>query len=467
MLTKYHPLKAVAMLLALMLLLPLLLRACNPAQQSVDVIDPFAAPPPVVAVQIDGHRAFVPPGPPRLPDVPQDLVEVIRYGVKLVSSSHLSQEKCVPKSDSQEGWKRCLGDYLLAASNEQGKMQLIEVYGGKPSQEGFTVRCERDGACNGGVNPPFNVFSPPGWTVVAIRTAVYDTNGPDGISPAVYIPYSTRLNDPELRTAGVEYLRDAVLAAFYELRAKDVRSQFIANRYVTDFGTPDHVIALILTEQMYSDKWFVEGTDADRLEMLDRALVTLSLNRWRSYQYTKSFADARGIGQIVGGPYKAIREQYPRADLPENSVDGRTDHHTSIKAMICHADAELWTFAGKDEDAHRTYIVNNVWERQLVLAAGYNANVATVHRVIHECKERWRENDCTASCAQRSPDQASTGKACVELPEETRLYLLKYEWIYKVLFDEAFRAQIEKQVWPKLADEARARQSEYEKRHPQ
>jgi hypothetical protein len=296
--------------------------------------------------------------------------------------------------------------------------------------------------------------------VVAIRTAVYDVTGPDGISAAVYIPYSSRLNDPELREVGAEYLRDAVMAAFYELRAKDVQSQFVGGKYVTDFGTPDHVIALILTEQMYSDKWFVEGTDLERLQMLDRALVTLGLNRWRSYSFTKSSADARGIGQIVGGPYRAIREQYPRADLPEDSVDGRTDHHTSIKAMIAHADAELWTFSGKEEADHLAFLMKSDWERRLVLAAGYNANVASVHRVIHACKEHWREDDCGPTCA-------TDPNSCMELPLETRLYLVKYEWIHKILFDEAFRAQVEKNVWPSLAEEARAHAREYEKRHVQ
>lgn len=456
---RYHPLKAVAVLVAFMIFLVLAVRSCAKPHIKVSATpDPFLTPPAAIAISVETHVAHVPPGPPRLPDVPAQLQEVIRKGVAHVTAERLDQSKCVAGSDKQVGWQKCLGDYLLAATDEEGTLQIIEVYGGKPSREGYKVICEREGACNGGVNPPFIVSSPPGWTVVAIRTAVFDKSGEDGIGAAVYVPYSTRLNDPELRAAGVEYLRDAVLAAFYELRAKDVRSQFIAHKYVTDFGTPDHVIALILTEQMYSDTWFVKGTDLERLEMLDRALVTMGLNRWKSYQYTKSSADARGIGQIVGGPYMAIRQQYLRAELPEDSVDGRTDHHSAIKAMIAHTDAELWTFRGKEEDAHRTFLVNNVWERQLVFAAGYNANVGFVHEIIHACKARWREPKCNDTCA-------TDPKTCMELPEETRLYLVKYEWIYQVLFDQAFRAQIEKNVWPTLADQARARQAEYEKRH--
>ncbi|MBI5793834.1 hypothetical protein HZA87_01975 [Candidatus Uhrbacteria bacterium] len=459
MFTHYHPLKGVLLLFTSMLVLILWVRACDTTEKSANKIDPFASPLPVIAVAIDGHTAFVPPGPPRLRDVPVHLQDAIRMGVARVTAARLDKEQCVPSHILQLGWRRCLGDYLVAAVDEDNSLEVIEVYGGKPSRPGFTVACEREGACDGGVNPPFIISTPPGWTVVAIRTAVLDKDGTDGIGAAVYIPYSTRLNDQELRTAGVEYLRDAVLAAFYELRAKDVRSQFIPGKYVTDFGTPDHVIALILTEQMYSDKWFADGGDVERLEMLDRALVTLGLNRWRSYQYTASWAGARGIGQIVGDPYKAIRSQYPRAELPADSIKGRTDHHTSIKAMIAHTDAELWTFKGDEEAGHRAFLLGNDWERQLVFAAGYNANVATVHHVIHECKQRWRENGCGATCA-------TDAKTCVELPEETRLYLTKYEWIYKVLFDADFRGKVEAQVWPTLADQARAREVEYEQRHP-
>ncbi|MBI4437356.1 hypothetical protein HY631_00165 [Candidatus Uhrbacteria bacterium] len=459
MLIRVHPLKGVAVLYFLMCILALVLRSITAWVETSTPVDPFASPPALTLVPVDGFLVRVPPGAVRLPDVPTDLPDLIRQSVSRVSAERLDKDKCVPENDTQIGWQKCLGDYLLAAVDEQGKIELVEVYGGKPSRAGFTVACEREGGCDRGVNPPFTISSPPGWTVVALRTAVLQEDGPDGIGGAVYVPFSSRLDDPDLRMQGLEYLRDAVLAAYYELRAKDVVSRHIPGRYVTDFGTPDHVIALILTEQMYSDTWFASGSDLERLEMFNRALVTLGLNRWKSYQYTKSGAGARGIGQIVGGPYQAIREQYPRADLPADSIVGRTDHHTSVKAMICHADAEWWTFAGDDERAHRAFLLQNDEARRLVLAAGYNANVATVHRVIHACKERWREDDCAATCI-------TDPETCVKLPEQTRLYLLKYEWIYRVLFDEAFRAGVEKSVWATLADRARAQQSAYEKRHP-
>lgn len=431
---------AAALLTLIVVLFVAVVRSCR--KQEPPPAPQIPAPPAAIPVQIDGYTAFVPPGPARLPDVPEHLVDAVRRGTELVSSLRLDKDKCVAASESQTGWKACLGDYLVAAVNETGKLQAVEVYGGTSvSPAGFSVSCESEGACNGGVNPPFVISSPPGWTAVAIRTAVYG-DGPDGVDGATYVPYSSRLNDPELRKAGLEYLHDAVLAAYYELRAKDVRSQYISDRYVTDFGTPDHVITLILTEQMWSDAWFVQGTDLDRLAMLDRALVTLGLNRWRSFSYTKSWADARGIGQIVGKPYRAIRDQYPRIDLPSDDVEGRTDHHSAIKTMIAHTDAEWWAI----NDAHRFHLLENDPNRRLVLAAGYNANIATVISAIAECGSTWRQ------------------ESCAQLPRETRLYLVKYEWIYGVLFDPTFRALVEENVWPMLYQQDQAARQVYEER---
>lgn len=427
---------------AAVLAVGMLVKSCG--QNESTAIPPFPPSPVAIPVQIDGYTAFVPPGPKRLPDVPEKLVDAVRRGTELVSSQRLDKKQCVvPKGKTQSGWRQCFGDYLVAAVDETGTIKIVEVYGGKSTAPaGFTVTCERDGACNGGVNPPFIISAPPGWTAVAIRTAV-PGDGPDGVDGATYVPYSTRLNDPELRQSGLEYLGDAVLGAYYELRAKDVRSLFIPGRYVTDFGTPDHVITLILTEQMWSDTWFAQGTDLDRLLMVDRALVTLGLNRWRSFSFSKSRTGARGVGQIMPKTYRDLRDDYPRADLPSDDVAGRTDHHASIKTMIVHTDNEWW--AVKDE-AHRLHLLENEANRRLVMAAGYNASIGTVILAIRACGENWREESCT------------------QLPTETRLYLVKYEWIHGVLFDPAFRAKVEEGVWPTLYERDQAARTVYEQR---
>ncbi len=416
-------------------------------------------PPPAVAIQIDGFTAFVPPGPERLPDVPENLVDAVRRGTELVSSQRLDKAKCIPEKVVQPGWKRCIGDYLVAAVNEADELQVVEVYGGvSTAPVGFSVACEREDACDGSVNPPFVISAPPGWTAVAVRTVV-NGKGPDGVDGVTYVPYSTRLNTPELRQAGLEYLHDAMLAAFYELRAKDVPSQLPGYR-VTDFGTVDNAITLTLTEQMLSDVAFEQGTDLERLEMLDRALVTYGLNRAESFAYTLSESGARGALQHMPGSYTSLDALYPAADLPDDHKEGSIDHHTAIKASMLHTDNEWWAFAGEGEDAHRAFLLAHPYERNLVFAAGYNANIKTrVDRVIHECAQRWREKGCGKGCGVKDEE-------CIELPEQSRLYLVKYEWIYGVLFDQAFRAKVEEDVWPTIYERDQAAQADYDLRHP-
>jgi hypothetical protein len=219
-----------------------------------------------------------------------------------------------------------------------------------------------------------------------------------------------------------------ILGAWYELRAKDVKSRYIDGAFVTDFGTPDHLAVLILTEQILSDVGFVKGSDTQRIEMLDRTLVTLGLNRWKSYEYTLSPAGARGIGQGMEPTYVSLREKYMRADLPKDHIEGCVDHHTAIKMMACHTDAEWWAI--KD----RQSLLKNPWKRKLVEAGGYNTNIANVTNALESCGDDWRE------------------PSCKKLPDETRRYLVKYEWIYNTLFDSTFRARLQNVSSTMLAD---------------
>lgn len=372
----------------------------------------------VPSIKMDTYTLYVPPGPDRLPDVPINLMEKIRDGMKKVKHVRLNTDKCVPISSSQKGIKKCLGNYVIAATNAQGKIKLIEIYGGEPSAAGFSIACERKGACESGVNPPFIILSPPGWTVVALRTVVLDRNKHDGAKPAVYIPYSSRLNTPQLRKIGLEYIRSAILGAWYELRAKKIESLYIEDYLITDFGTPDHVVTLILTEQVLSDVGFVQGTEAEKLEMLNRALVTLAVNGSESFQYTISSVGAMGLGQGMASSYQSTRGKYPKADLPEDDVEGRKNHHSTIKMMVCHTDAEWWAIESLKE-----VLLKDTWKRRLVFAAGYNASIGTVRKALDRCNNKnWR--------------------TCKQLPSQTQRYLVKYEWIYKVLFDQVFRSRI-------------------------
>lgn len=405
--------------------------ACGESDDGEDsqVHEPVEAPAPALAhITMDGQPVYIPPGPERQSDVPENLTEAIKDGVALMESVRMDKSKCGGRV--RPGWKRCLGDYLIAASDADGNITVVEAYEDRASTPAnFSVRCERnDGSCDVGVNVPIIVEAPPGWTVVAVRTAVWDKKGPDGISGAVYVPYTSRLNTPELRLAGLRYLTQAVEVAHTELEQLQVPSQYIKGSLATDFGTPDHVVTLTLTEQMRSDVHFVEGDAEARIQMLNRSLVILGANQAGTSRYSRSRVGAAGIVQLMPRTYKALDKQYPLADLPDDVVEGRVNHNSAFKAAIVHTDSEWWPMRGEDERFHREFLLGDPWQRRLVFAGGYNANIKTVDRAIHKCGDDWRQESCTT------------------LPGETRRYLIKYEWIYQVLFDEVFRTEVEREM---------------------
>ncbi|HBK34567.1 MAG: hypothetical protein UU08_C0018G0018 [Candidatus Uhrbacteria bacterium GW2011_GWE2_40_58] len=373
---------------------------------------------------------LVPPGPDRVRTVPEDLRSVIKEGSRLMHEARLEKDRC---GGSGLGWRKCLGDFLIAAVDANGQIVTFGLYEEEMSNHGFTVKCEREGGCGAGVNPSFHVKSPPGWTVVAIRTAVKPKEGTEeDADGAVYIPYSSRLNTPELRLEGMTYLQELALGAYHELHARRVKSDFLSDVLVTDIGTPDHIVALILTEQMFSDRKFEQGTDAERLAMLNRALTIIGANRDRAYWFTRSPVGASGPAQIMAGTYRRLRDRYPQAYLMEDVDLGRLEHHNAFKAALLHADAELWPMP----EEYQQRLWHHPEEARIVLAAGYNASSKTVYEAIVACGDAWRETSC-----EQTKDQKKG-----RLPVETRRYLIKYEWIYSVLFDPVFRQQVYENV---------------------
>ncbi|NQV88731.1 MAG: hypothetical protein HQ488_00205 [Parcubacteria group bacterium] len=414
---------------------------------------PLAAPA-YAQVMIGDDMSWVPPGPHRLPDVPANLLEFIERGKRLMEGARFKRMSCVPENVPDLTWKRCLGnDYLLAVVSPEGKLKRIDVYGGvATSPSNFNVRCEREGACDGGVNPPFIVNSPPGWTVVAVRKAVPDTTKQDGIGGQVYVPYSTRLNTPELRQAGLQYLHLVVEAVRYDLLAKDVRSGRIAGKHVLETTTLRHAVVLSLTEQVYNPELFVSGTDIDRLEMLNRILVLFAINREQAFRFVMSNMDARGGWQIIPASWETLRTSYPSAQLPEDFVYGSTNHSVALKAAILHTDDQWWGLKRNGcKDGHIAAFSDLSGDWGPLFAAGYNGSMARADSAYHACGANWRDGDC---CKQI--ENPLKRLACHPLREETLMYLPKYEWIDSLLFDEEQRLRIESLVWPQLREQALA-----------
>ena len=382
-------------------------------------------------IQVGDYAAFAPPGPERLPDVPENLFEVIQSGLKLAKQTRMDLDKCVSVS-SQTGSKKCLGaNYILIAADQTGQLKIIEIYGGKPSVSGYSIDCEISGTCDGTDHGVFVASAPAGWTAVAVRTLVADKKAKDGVRVVIGIPYSDRLNTPEVRQAGLMYLAGVAENVWKEMSVRGVESRYIDDRLVVDFATPDHLMTLVLVEQIMADAAFPDASDADRVKWLSRTFASLGLYRGKSFVHIVSSAGARGLGQGLESTYRDLVEFYPDAGLPADPSEGLVDHHSAMKAMACHTDAQWWGLKMDSKIARR--LLADPVERRAFFAGGYNLNVKKLVKAMEGCGKRWRNS-------------------CTQLPGQTQRYLVKYDWIYNSLFDESFRIRLEKMNMVARAD---------------
>lgn len=379
-----------------------------------------------IAVAHPPMVAILPPGPVAVSHVPVNLRGAIDAGTKALEALSFDPSTCyadpVPVKVRQgekikwvwqavTGLKRCRRDYLLAVTDETGKLNLVRVpEKGSSFPPGYRVTVEKGGK-KGGVNVPFRVTTPPKHIVVGLKTTVLTQDG--GVEEGVYVPYSSALDVQELRDDGLRYLERMAAEALADLRGRRVKSQFYRGQLVADMVELQHMVSLVLTEQMKSDVLFERGTETDRVAMVNRTLTILGANLKDAYSYTRSRVGAAGIAQLMRSTYHLLRKAYPTAGLPADQI-ARLDHHEALKAMILHADAEWYPLA--NDAAYRDWLRGTHDARRLMLAAGYNASAGTVVKAIKGCRETWRDTSCRL------------------LPTETRRYLIKYEAVWTMLY---------------------------------
>ncbi len=362
---------------------------------------------------------LVPPGPEALGDSPKDLQRTVRLGLERLEKEDFDQSRCGGKGS---GLERCVSDYILVAVNKEAEQTLVYVYQGSRSEPpDYTVALEPGWQrTRVGINVPFAITHPPGQTVVALLTAIKV----DGqVREMVYAPYSSSLDTPEMRTAGLRYLESLYDQAASELDTNGVKSMYIDGP-ATETGDKTHVVSLILTEQVFSDTRFVDGDDKARLDMVNRTLILFAANGPNAYPISRSRVGAVGIAQIMPTTYANLASAYPSALLPQDSDEGRVVHGNAVKAMILHADNQWWAL--QSNKTYISWLKDHPEDKSFVFAAGYNASMSTVRDAIYSCKANWLD------------------ESCKKLPSETRRYITKYRWIRSLLTEASFRHDVEK-----------------------
>lgn len=367
-------------------------------------------------------KLFVPPGPEAKSHVPSNLQKVIGEGLKRLDGEDFDQAKC---GGLGTGLARCSGDYILVAADKDGKQTLVRVYQGKRSDPpDYTVAMEPGWQTSRvGINVPLAITHPPDKTVVALLTVMTI----DGEAREMaYAPYSSSLDTPEMRAAGLRYLENLYGDAVAALDKKGVKSMFLKGRRVTESSDKLHIATLVLTEQVFSPDRFAAGDEKLRLSMVNRTLVLLAANGPDAYPLSISRKGAVGIAQIMPTTYAKLASDYPKADLPANSAEGRTQHESAVRAMILHADNQWWAINGNEKYA--AWLKSHPTEKSYLFAAGYNASMGTIVDAVQACKERWLD------------------ASCKKTPSETRTYLIKYRWIRDLLTDRSFRQDVAKKA---------------------
>jgi len=206
---------------------------------------------------------------------------------------------------------------------------------------------------------------------------------------AYYTSAHPSVESPEIVRAGRDYVHEKLNAAVARLAAKGERI------------SPEIVdVAERLCVVEHTDhKRFMNETSAPLFEEV-RALY--ALNSGDTYRYSVSSAGAGGMVQMIPPTYKAIREQFPRAGLKEDFVEGMRDHSNALEAMLLYMQ-DTWDYLSKQEEVAAALAAGTATQPEL-LAAGYNSNPRRLPKYLREGGDGWR----------------------VLIPEETKMYLRIY-----------------------------------------
>ncbi|MBI2099138.1 hypothetical protein HYT45_01845 [Candidatus Uhrbacteria bacterium] len=220
-----------------------------------------------------------------------------------------------------------------------------------------------------GVNSHFEVLFPENGIVLALRRNVRGTG-------VVYVPWSHGMDTLVLRTEGLDYLRSLLTMA--EARTRAVPSLASRGKSVVEVVPRDIVLGLIFVEHIDGSRW---ERGESLIPFLQRTLVIFGANKGDAYRYSRSFAGARGISQMMPATYLATRRAYPRARLPMSFLAAMADHEDSVAAMYCVIDSII---ARLPPWARRGLLASgNELNLGLYVAAAYNAGTSNAQRMFN------------------------------------------------------------------------------------
>jgi len=249
-----------------------------------------------------------------------------------------------------------------------------------------------------GVASRFEVTYPENMAILALRTTVRSGNG---LKEVVYTPYSPEIDTKEVRKAGLDYLMGRITLARSDLAAKRVKLA----EFDSGDGTPME-ISLVLSIIEHIDPLRFEHCNGNEIALIHEVLTIIGANTTEAYRYSRSSAGARGLFQFIPTTYKMLLERYRNAGLMRDFVSGSNDHVNAAKASLLLFNSDLASLPERLWSATRT----DGRSLGMFIAAAYNCGPRRVEKSARACEGRW-------TC---------------RLPEETRVYLDKFNAVWSV-----------------------------------
>ena len=235
-----------------------------------------------------------------------------------------------------------------------------------------------------GVNSKFQVNNPAGGKIIALK---YLISNPDsgskaiieaGLSPSIYVPYSSDFSQPDVVAYGANYLNGIINKVSKDLQY--IPSQSVPGKEIIQAIPPAMIKALVYAEHTDTTQ-VLYGSDTQGT--IDQLNILFALNEGDAYKYSVSSAGARGISQFMPSTYQSLVVRHPEAGLMPDFVAGMSDHENSIKAMYLLLDDYAGTIRVK---AANGFAEGRVFEYG---AASYNGGTSRVANAVKTFGTDW------------------------------------------------------------------------------
>jgi len=283
-----------------------------------------------------------------------------------------------------------------------------------------------------GINSDIGCIEPESGKVLAVKYPVDNEGGRFGPGPAVieavYTPYSGEIKNDRVVKRGIEIQNEFVGKAYKRLKEREVFSRAFPGRKVVDVIPKQVLTVLLMNEHIDPGDYRSEALTGP---LVERVLTVIGTNREKAYAYSVSYANARGLVQMIPSTYSRIASLYPSAGLMQNFVQGVADPINAVMAQVLLCDSD-WCAIKDRADIPASRIGP-------YLAAAYNGGVGRVLSCLSNDEADWMEQPESGS----QPMKTITRKVPVRV--KTRRGH-KTTYVLKSYSEPIFRAQTNKYV---------------------